>query len=260
MKIVMVGLGAMGSWLAETLQKRNELWVWDSNPQCYSNPKKFRFLNSMDEIANLTPEMLINSVNLAQTTAVFDALVPKLPRDTILTDMASVKADLAQHYARWNLPFLSIHPLFGPLFESIDSQPLKTILLMKESNARGSAWLRNQFREPEYRIREMGFEAHDQAMVHTLGLPALLSILGLMLLNPQAPVGSGLAAFLDHSRKRLNESPDLIQAVLNLALYSDLPHRIRESLDNFLKTEPIRGEAGCLLEQLKNKIQKLDMP
>jgi len=233
MKILIVGMGAMGTWLAQQLHPKHDLCLWDHNPARLSTSCWGRPLRSSEEIRLAAPDMVINSVNLAQTGSVMSGLIPLLPKTTIFSDMASLKGDLQNAYSQWQRPFLSFHPLFGPLFKPIPMQERKTIVLISESDNEAKTWFCHQFHEPEYQIRELTFEAHDHAMILTLGLPFLLSLLGLHIVTPQTAVGSGLAAFLGHSQKVLCESPDLVVAVMKKVLSSDLPDMIKQSLEHW---------------------------
>jgi hypothetical protein len=207
-----------------------------------------------DALTALAPEMLINCVPLGRTVPVFEDLVPRLPPHTILADITSIKGDLPRHYQRWGHPFLSFHPLFGPLFGPGDGH--RTILVVSASDAAAKAWLWDHFPGPGHQIRELGFAEHDRAMVYTLGLPFLLSLLGLDLLPEAVFPGTGLTAFLGHGQRVLMESPDLLSAVLSQAVASELPQRMDDRLRDW-RQRAIQGNLGAVLRRrLQEKLAK----
>ncbi|MFW6136601.1 MAG: NAD(P)-binding domain-containing protein, partial [Candidatus Aminicenantaceae bacterium] len=67
MKIVIIGAGNMGGWLARSLASENELMVMDQYPekskQISLQNSKIQSLSSMEEIKKFKPGFLINAVS-----------------------------------------------------------------------------------------------------------------------------------------------------------------------------------------------------
>lgn len=253
MRILIVGLGAMGSWLIQELQSQNELFLWDTDPKRRRDGLSGMMLHSPQAVRQCKPEMVIAAVDLRQTWKALDGLIPFLPEDAILADIASIKGSLIKHYTRWDRPFLSFHPLFGPLFGLGSKEKKKTILLISQSHQSGKNWLNIQFNKPAFCIRELDFATHDEAMISTLGLPILLSLLGIELLPPRPVFGSGLQAFIDHCRTVLSESTDLLSGALQLAFEANLPEKLITVLSQWQEEMNRCQEEPLFIHRLRSK-------
>ncbi len=91
MKICIIGAGKMGIWLTDALCLQHEVAIFD----CEVERLKYVFntmrLTSYDQIREFEPELVINAVTLKFTIDTFAAVLPYLPKDCILSDIASVK-------------------------------------------------------------------------------------------------------------------------------------------------------------------------
>ena len=91
MKILILGAGKMGSFFVDLLSFDHETAVYDVDP------KRLRFMyntqrfTTVEEIEDFQPELVINAVTLKYTLDVFRSVIPHLPADCILSDIASVK-------------------------------------------------------------------------------------------------------------------------------------------------------------------------
>lgn len=256
MKIVVVGSGAMGGWLISHLSLLHEIYWWDPYIPARDAPLMGLRLDSPEALSRIEPDLVINCVTLSRTIPVFEGLLPYLPRWTILADITSIKGSLPQWYRRTGRPFLSFHPLFGPLFSTHGRQTVRNMLLISESARQAGLWLKETFDSPSFRIREISFEDHDRAMRTTLGLPMLLSLLGLELLPEDICLGTGLEAFLKHGQSVLKESPDLLSAVLPHALSSDLPSQISRILGEWRQ----EADRGSLIDRLRHSLPRKVIP
>ena len=103
MKILILGAGKMGSFFTDVLSFEHEVAVFETDP------KRLRFMYNCyrftkeEEIEAFRPELVINAVTVKYTLQAFNQVMPFLPKDCIISDIASVKTDLAQglHHQRY---------------------------------------------------------------------------------------------------------------------------------------------------------------
>ena len=91
MRILILGAGKMGTFFTDVLSFQHETAVYDVDPQ------RLRFVyhtyrfTSLTEIADFRPELVINAATVKYTLSAFHDVLPYLPADCILSDIASVK-------------------------------------------------------------------------------------------------------------------------------------------------------------------------
>ena len=98
MKILILGAGKMGSFFTDVLSFEHEVAVFETDP------KRLRFMYNCyrftkeEEIEAFRPELVINAVTVKYTLQAFNQVMPFLPKDCIISDIASVKTDLQAFY------------------------------------------------------------------------------------------------------------------------------------------------------------------
>ena len=100
MKILILGAGKMGSFFTDVLSFDHDVAVYDVDA------KRLRFMyncyrfTSIDEIHEFGPELVINAATVKYTLEAFRQVLPVLPKDCIISDIASVKTGLKEFYSR----------------------------------------------------------------------------------------------------------------------------------------------------------------
>ena len=100
MKILILGAGKMGTFLTDVLCIQHEVALYDTDA------RKLRFvfntlrLTQLDEIREFEPELLINCVTLKYTIEAFEKVLPYIPQNCIISDIASVKTGLQEYYEK----------------------------------------------------------------------------------------------------------------------------------------------------------------
>ena len=91
MKILILGAGKMGSFFCDVLSSDHEVAIFDIDP----DRLKFTFgcyrFSSMDEVRDFEPQLVINAATVKYTIPAFEAVLPYIPQQCILSDIASVK-------------------------------------------------------------------------------------------------------------------------------------------------------------------------
>lgn len=94
MRILILGAGKMGSFFTDILSFQHETAVFDVNPhQLRFVYNTYRF-TTLEEIKDFEPELVINAATVKYTLDAFRKVLPVLPKDCIISDIASVKTGL----------------------------------------------------------------------------------------------------------------------------------------------------------------------
>ena len=109
MKILVMGAGKMGSFFIDLLSFDHEVAVFERDPKRMRFTYNCQRFTSYDEIREFKPELLINAVTLKYTIPVFKEVIPYLPKECIISDIASVKTDLKDFYESTGMRYVSTH-------------------------------------------------------------------------------------------------------------------------------------------------------
>ena len=137
MRIVILGAGHMGSWLANELSKEHEVVVYDTNQAKTKHIKNVQIISDLSELSKIKPDLLINAVSLQNTISAFDSVLEFLGKDCLLVDVTSIKTGLSEYYKKCGLRFISVHPMFGPTFANVEALSDENIVIIKESDQQG---------------------------------------------------------------------------------------------------------------------------
>ena len=84
----------MGSFFIDLLSFDHEVAVFERDPKRMRFTYNCQRFTTLEEISEFKPELTINAVTLKYTIPVFEQVIPYLPQDCIISDIASVKTDL----------------------------------------------------------------------------------------------------------------------------------------------------------------------
>ena len=136
MRILILGAGKMGSFFNDVLSFQHETAVFDVNPhQLRFVYNTYRF-TTLDEIKEFEPELVINAATVKYTLDAFRQVLPVLPKDCILSDIASVKTGLKAFYKESGFRYVSTHPMFGPTFASLSNLSTENAIIITEGDPR----------------------------------------------------------------------------------------------------------------------------
>ncbi|MDR0834049.1 MAG: prephenate dehydrogenase/arogenate dehydrogenase family protein [Candidatus Symbiothrix sp.] len=171
MKIQILGAGKMGSFFADVLSSDHEVAIFDNDP------KRLRFtyncirMSDPAEIADFQPEVLINAVTVQYTIAAFKQVLPYVPQNCIISDIASVKTGLKAFYEETGRPFVSTHPMFGPTFANLGNLSSENAIIISESSHLGKIFFRDLYSSLKLNIFEYTFDEHDETVAYSLSIP-----------------------------------------------------------------------------------------
>ena len=134
MRILILGAGKMGSFFTDVLSFDHEVAVYDVKPQNLRFMYNCLRFTSLDEIKEFRPELVINAATVKYTLDAFRQVLPVIPQDCIISDIASVKTGLQEFYDNCGFRYVSTHPMFGPTFANLDQLSTENAIIIKEGD------------------------------------------------------------------------------------------------------------------------------
>ncbi len=235
MRILIMGVGKMGTWLADELCLNHEVGVFDKSAERLKYVFNCQRFTSMDEIGPFAPEILINAVNLRSTKAAFREVLPLLPRGCILADIASVKNSLRKFYLNSPFPFVSTHPMFGPTFVRFSELQTQNAIIIKESAEKGKIFFYELFNKLGLKIHEYSFAEHDATIAYSLAVPFASTLVFASCMKKQRAPGTTFQKHLHLARGLLSEDHYLLTEILLSPHAADQISEIKESLGGLLE-------------------------
>jgi prephenate dehydrogenase len=254
MKILVVGIGKMGSWLVESLCLDYEVAAFDND----LNRLRYLFstvkLVSHEDIREYNPDMVINAVNLELTIPVFETLIPYLREDCILADITSVKNGLQRFYPSTGRRYVSTHPMFGPTFANIRDLSGQNAIIIKESDEEGKAFFRNFFESFSLNIFEYSFTEHDQTIAYSLSIPFASTLVFAACMKKQEAPGTTFRKHHDIARGLFSEDDFLLSEILFSPFTLEQLEKISDQLA-FLR-EIVKEKDGPRLREFIDRLRE----
>ena len=148
----------MGSFFTDILSFQHETAVFDVNPhQLRFVYNTYRF-TTLEEIKDFEPELVINAVTVKYTLDAFHKVLPVLPKDCIISDIASVKTGLKKFYEESGFRYVSSHPMFGPTFASLSNLSSENAIIISEGDHLGKIFFKDLYQTLRLNIFEYTFE------------------------------------------------------------------------------------------------------
>lgn len=214
MRIVILGMGHVGSWLAGELRRDNAVAVYDRIRERSETLEDLTVLSSPSGIRGFEPQLLINAVTLADTISAFEECAPYLPAGCIICDVASIKTGLPDYYRKCPFRFVSVHPMFGPTFATMDSLQQENAVVITGSDTGGAAFFRRFFARLRLTIFERTFEEHDRMMASSLTLPFIASLVFAACVEADSIPGTTFKRHMAIAKGLMSEDDSLLAEIL----------------------------------------------
>ena len=214
MKILILGAGKMGSFFCDLLSFDHEVAVLEKDP------KRMRFiynalrLQHEEEVASFEPELVINCVTLCYTIDAFKAVIPYLPHNCIISDIASVKAQLKEFYESSGFRYVSTHPMFGPTFANLGQLDKENTIIIAEGDHLGKIFFKDIYNNLHLHICEYSFEEHDRVVAYSLGVPFASTLVFASTMKHQDAPGTTFKRHMKIARGLLSEDDYLLTEIL----------------------------------------------
>jgi prephenate dehydrogenase len=202
----------------------------------------YRF-TTLEEIADFKPELVINAATVKYTQEAFLKVMPVLPKECILSDIASVKTGLKEFYEQSGFRYVSTHPMFGPTFANLDNLSRENAIIISEGDYMGRIFFKDLYNSLKLNIFEYTFDEHDETVAYSLSIPFVSTFVFSAVMKHQDAPGTTFKRHMDIARGLLSEDDYLLQEIL---FNPRTPGQV----------EGIRRELKELLEIISNKDAK----
>ena len=258
MRILILGAGKMGAFFVDLLSFEHETAVYDVNPQ------RLRFMyntlrfTSLEEIRDFRPELVINAVTLKYTTDVFRQVLPLLPDDCILSDIASVKTGLQAFYEACGRRYVSTHPMFGPTFANLGALSSENAIIISEGDYMGRIFFKDLYQRLGLHICEYTFEQHDETVAYSLSIPFVSTFVFAAVMKHQDAPGTTFKRHMAIARGVLGEDDCLLREILFNPRTSGQVSQIRDELKELLDIIDRKDEdrLNAYLQRIRKNIDR----
>ena len=244
MRILILGAGKMGTFFVDLLSFEHETAVYDVQPQ------RLRFMyntlrfSSLDEIRDFRPELVINAVTLKYTLDVFRQVIPYLPADCILSDIASVKTGMKAFYEGCGHRYVSTHPMFGPTFANLGALQSENAIIISEGDYMGRIFFKDLYARLGLHICEYTFDEHDETVAYSLAIPFVSTFVFAAVMKHQDAPGTTFKRHMAIARGVLGEDDCLLREILFNPRTGGQVGKIRDELKELLHIIDSKDEAA----------------
>ncbi len=234
MKILVMGAGKMGSFFIDLLSFDHEVAVYEKDARRLRFTYNCQRFTSLEEIKDFKPQLVINAVTVKYTLPAFEEVLPVLPADCIISDIASVKTNLKDFYERAAHPYVSTHPMFGPTFANLNQLSEENAIIISEGDYMGRIFFKELYRKLGLNIYEYSFEEHDKTVAYSLSIPFVSTFVFAAVMQHQDAPGTTFKRHMRIAKGVLSEDNYLLQEVLFNPYTHDQVSQIRVELKELL--------------------------
>ena len=248
----------MGSFFTDVLSFEHEVAVYDVDP------KRLRFMynclrfTELNEIEAFKPELVINAATVKYTLEAFNQVLPLIPKDCIISDIASVKTGLKEFYEQSGFRYVSTHPMFGPTFANLDMLSQENAIIISEGDYMGRIFFKDLYQKLGLHIYEYTFEEHDKTVAYSLSIPFVSTFVFAAVMKHQDAPGTTFKRHMQIAHGVLSEDNYLLQEVLFNPYTHDQVTQIRVELKELLDIIDNKDEAGMVayLTKIRSNLNK----
>ena len=257
-RILILGAGKMGSFFIDLLSFEHEVAVYDRDPQRMRFTYNCQRFTQLEEIGSFQPQLVINAVTLKYTIPVFQQIIPLLPKDCIISDIASVKTGLHEYYQQCGHPYVSSHPMFGPTFANLNQLSQENAIIISEGDYMGRIFFRDLYQRLGLNIYEYTFDEHDRTVAYSLSIPFVSTFVFAAVMKHQDAPGTTFKRHMQIAKGVLNEDDYLLQEILFNPYTHDQVSQIRTELKELLEIIDTRDAEGMknYLTKIRNNVRR----
>jgi prephenate dehydrogenase len=253
MKIFVMGAGRMGAWLVEEFCLDHQVAVYDTDKRKLKYFFEVTRLMDLSEVRAFEPELVINAVSLPNMHQAFRDVLPHVPGDCTLSDIASVKTGFPELYKDLGHRFVSTHPMFGPSFANIRDLRNENAIIIEESDQEGKAFFRDFYEGLKLNIFHYTFAEHDKTIAYSLSTPFASSMVFAASMKKQEAPGTTFRKHLEIAAGLLSEDDHLLSEIM----FNPETVRQIEEINSRLAylTHIIRGKDYDEMQKFLNKLR-----
>lgn len=204
----------MGAFFCDLLSFDHNVAVLDIDPERLRFTFNVERFSKPEQVKDFKPELVINAATVKYTIDAFRSIMPYIPENCILSDIASVKTGLPEFYISCGHPFVSSHPMFGPTFASLNNLTDENAVVIKEGNCLGRTFFLDLYRRLHLNVVEYTFAEHDETMSYSLSVPFAASLaFGATIKHQDAP-GTTFKRHMRILRGLMSEDDFLLSEIL----------------------------------------------
>lgn len=254
MRILVLGAGKMGSFFLDLLSFDHETAVFEKDPKRMRFTYNCQRFTTFDEIEKFKPELVINAVTVKYTISAFEEILPHLPKDCIISDIASVKTGLHDFYEQSGHRYVSTHPMFGPTFANLNQLSEENAIIITDGDYMGRIFFKDLYSKLGLNIYEYSFEEHDKTVAYSLSIPFVSTFVFAAVMKHQDAPGTTFKRHMRIAQGVLNEDDYLLQEILFNPYTSEQVEQIRKELKELLQIIDSKDAAG--MKDYLTKIRK----
>ena len=243
MKILILGAGKMGSFFCDLLSFDHEVAVYDPDPRRLRFTFNCRRFSSLDEVDDFAPQLVINASTVKYTIDAFEAVMPHLPSQCILSDIASVKTGLPEFYGSCGHPFVSTHPMFGPTFASLSNLSSENAIIITEGDHLGKVFFRDLYSRLHLHTEEYTFAEHDLTIAYSLTIPFASTLVFASTMKHQDAPGTTFKRHMTIANGLMSEDDYLLSEIMFNPNTSDQLQQISDKLAELKEIVDARDSA-----------------
>ena len=244
MRILILGAGKMGSFFVDLLSFDHTTAVYDIDPRRLRFMYNTERFTTLDEIREFRPELVINAVTLKYTLDVFRQVIPYLPDDCILSDIASVKTGMKAFYEGCGHRYVSTHPMFGPTFANLGALQSENAIIISEGDYMGRIFFKDLYARLGLHICEYTFDEHDETVAYSLAIPFVSTFVFAAVMKHQDAPGTTFKRHMAIARGVLGEDDCLLREILFNPRTGGQVGKIRDELKELLHIIDSKDEAA----------------
>ena len=234
----------MGSFFLDLLSFEHETAVYEKAPERLRFTFNTLRFTTMKEIENFKPELVINAVTVKYTISAFEEVIPHLPADCIISDIASVKTGLKDFYSKCGHRYVSTHPMFGPTFANLNQLSHENAIIINEGDYMGRIFFKDLYNRIGLSIYEYSFEEHDKTVAYSLSIPFVSTFVFAAVMKHQDAPGTTFKRHMNIAKGVLSEDDYLLQEILFNPYTSEQVEQIRTELKDLLGIIERKDEQG----------------
>ncbi len=234
----------MGSFFLDLLSFEHETAVYEKAPERLRFTFNTLRFTTMKEIEDFKPELVINAVTVKYTISAFEEVIPHLPADCIISDIASVKTGLKDFYSKCGHRYVSTHPMFGPTFANLNQLSHENAIIINEGDYMGRIFFKDLYNRIGLSIYEYSFEEHDKTVAYSLSIPFVSTFVFAAVMKHQDAPGTTFKRHMNIAKSVLSEDDYLLQEILFNPYTSEQVEQIRTELKELLGIIERKDEKG----------------
>ena len=225
----------MGSFFIDLLSFDHEVAVVEKDAKRMRFTYNCQRFTTMDEVKAFAPDLVINAVTVKYTIPAFEEILPYLPQNCIISDIASVKTGLKDFYEKTGHPYTSTHPMFGPTFANLNQLSEENAIIISEGDYMGRIFFRDLYSRLGLHIYEYTFEEHDKTVAYSLSIPFVSTFVFAAVMKHQDAPGTTFKRHMGIAKGGLSEDDYLLQEILFNPYTHDQVAQIRTELKELLQ-------------------------